>query len=346
MNKMEAFKETFWKLVSESEHILVTSHISPDEDSFSSVLVMYALLQEKMPGKHVRIAYTGEAVPRFSSFLNFDKIEFVDDVANLVSEVDLLIMLDGGEYHRFSKMPEQLQTAKKTIAIDHHASAPGTFSASLIDTNMTSTSELLYRLFASDMNISKEIAETFLLGMLGDTGNFAFVKPAQGEIFTIAQKLLQTADTSIEILQSRYRAMSQREFALIQLFMKNTSYTEIPNWPAVQYSFITEDEVKAGAYSEVEISAGSAMYIGKYLRSVSGYPWGFVATPKDEGCKFSFRSMPGSVNVRDMVERIGIGGGHDRAAGAAFKKTDVPVSVEQGIQNMFDWMKANKPELN
>jgi nanoRNase/pAp phosphatase (c-di-AMP/oligoRNAs hydrolase) len=211
----------------------------------------------------------------------------------------------------------------------------------------TSTSEVLYRAFDAEKILTKELAELFLLGIIGDTGMFAFVRPSQLEIFSISQNLLNVADTSLDIFLSRYRSISDREFAIIQNLMKNTRYGSEPSWPDFQYSYIERDEIQKNNYTDEEISAGSAIYIGHYLRAVKGYSWGFVATPRKSGeCRVSFRSLPKSVNVRDLAERMGIGGGHDRSAGSAIKKVDKDIESQQAIDTIIEWMKTNKPLLN
>lgn len=341
------FLSAFDDILAGSQSIVITSHISPDEDSISSVLSLYDIVSTTYSGKKIRIVYTGEAVARFSSFKNFDKIEFVDDVANHVAVTDLLIVVDGGQLSRFSRLPEKLALVEKRICIDHHSSAPDVFSLSLIVSSATSTSEVLYRAFDAEKMLTKELAELFLLGIIGDTGMFAFVRPSQLEIFSISQNLLRVADTSIDIFLSRYRSISDREFAIIQNLMKNTRYGATPSWPDFQYSFIERDEIQKNNYTDEEISAGSAIYMGHYLRAVKGYSWGFVATPRKSGeCRVSFRSLPKSVNVRDLAERMGIGGGHDRSAGSAIKKIDKDIEAEDAITTIIEWMKTNKPLLN
>ncbi len=344
-NKMQEFRDKFFQLVVEAERVLITSHISPDEDSFSSVLFVYHMLTVKFPEKNIRMAYTGEPVPRFSSFKNYDKIEFLLDVADVSSESDLLIMLDGGQYSRFSRKPEILKQVSKSITIDHHASALDDFMLCFVDTKATSNAELLYSIFSGDVAIQKENAEYILLGILGDTGNLLFVKPEQMQVFDIVKRLLLIADTSIEMFQSRYRSISLREFELMKILIKNTTFADISGWPAVHYTFIEKQE--AEKYTDVEVSSATAMYVARYLRIIGQYSWGFAVTPRTSGdFHASFRSLPGSVNVRKMAEQMGVGGGHDRAAGSSFKEVDGYGSASAVIEKILDWMKENKPVLD
>jgi bifunctional oligoribonuclease and PAP phosphatase NrnA len=341
---LKQFSVEFFKLVAQSEKILITSHISPDDDSIASVLSIAEIISQKYPDKSFRIVYTGKPVTRWHTFKRFSMIEFVDDVSNELNGVDFLIMLDGSEYFRFSHNSEVLKTVPKTICIDHHASPPATFTLSLIDTSMPANAELIYRTFEHDMVLNKELAEIFLLGIFGDTGNFAFLKPHQSETLSIAKKLVDCSGVFVDEFQSRYNTISQREFEVIQEFIKNTNYIELPNWPGCQYSCIDRAVVKERGYTDEEISAGSSIYMSHYLRLITGYTWGFTLKPRSNGdCHLSFRSLSGSVKVRDMVERMQIGGGHDRACGGAFKKVDHDIEMSEGVEKIKTWMSENIP---
>ncbi len=337
------FKKEFFEIISIAQNILITSHISPDEDSIGSVLAMYTLLNDTVSDANIRICYSGLPVTRFKSFSNFDKVEFVEDVAHEMKNIDLVIFLDGGQYSRFSRMPEKLKSVPKTICIDHHASIPDDFTLSLIDTSSVSTTELIYSLADGD-KISKDFAEAILMGLLGDTGNFSFLPPEKSAVFDIAKKLVSIIEIPIDVFQSRYRAISQREFTLVGILIKNTRYIDTRDWPGAQYSFLDVENVEKGKYTDEEVSAANHIYMGAYLRSIEGYTWGFVVTPRTLGdWRISGRSLPGSVNVRKLFEELGIGGGHDRASGGSFKGENL--TSEICVQKIVEWMKKNKPSL-
>ena len=340
------FREQFWGLIKSSEHIAITSHYSPDDDSIGSVLATYTILTEKFPNKNIRIIYTGEPSTRHKIFFNFEKIEWVDDVAHHISDSDLLIMLDASQYSRFSKNPDELAKVSKTIMIDHHASTPDNATLAMVKPGMSSNSELLYHIFNPNFILSKSLAEYFLLGILGDTGNFSYVKPEQTEVFKVAKKLVDTIGVSVDMFRSRYGGMSGKAFALIQELVRNTTLASIEGWPDFQYAFIERSVLEKNEYTDEDISAASHMYMGMYLTRMYGYAWGFVLTPRNDGSmRISSRSLPGSVNVRLFFEGLGVGSGHDRASGGAFKKETADREVAECIAKTLEWMKNNKPVL-
>ncbi|HSE56503.1 MAG TPA: DHH family phosphoesterase [Candidatus Paceibacterota bacterium] len=341
-HSFEQFRNDFFQLVSESTSVVITAHFSPDDDSIASVLMLYAILTEKFPEKSVRIIYTGEPVTRYAVFAGFEKIKFVDDVANHLEGVDVLVMLDGSQQHRFSKFPEKLVAVPKTVAIDHHAGVPSTFTLSLVVPKSSSNAELIYHTFLTGDPISKSMAELILLGIIGDTGGLAHVPADQSSVFSIVKELIEIVGVSIGEFRSRYSTLPQRVFALLQEFVHNTTYIHVPRWPDAQYTFVKRSVAEMGSYSDEEMSAASHVYLSYYLPRITGYNWGFVISPRSDGeCRMSSRSLPKSVNVRVLHERLGIGSGHDRAAGGAFKESD----PEECIKKVLEWMKQNEPAI-
>lgn len=339
MDSFVSFREGFYKLVEDSQHVVITAHYSPDDDSIASVLSVFTILTTKYPQKDIRIIYTGEKSERHQIFHNFEHIEWVDDVGNHLSSCDLLIVLDVSRIYRISKIITQAPEGTRTVSIDHHASIPDEFTLASINPQYSSNAENIYHVLDCESLLTKELAELFLLGILGDTNNFSHVQPSQSEVFVIAKKLIEMVGTPIDAFRARYGGIPRRIIPLLQELVQHTTYTTIEGWPDVQYTYIKNP----GEYSDEDMSAASHIYMGQYLTRVQGYGWGLVATPRsDNTVRISGRSLPGSVNVRDLFDRMAIGGGHDRASGAYMKEADSEVA----IQKIFDWMKQNKPVIN
>lgn len=339
MINMEEFRKKLDILILGAKKIILTSHISPDDDSMGSLLALYFYLSKRYLNKDIKMIYSGASVDRYVSFANYDQIKFVPDVSENISGCDLLIGLDGSRFDRFSNNPKKLQNnIGKKVCIDHHKTKPGSFDLSFIDVNISSTSELIYKLFFENENLEKDAAEALLLGILGDTGNFVFLKSDQSYVFSIAKILQDTIGTGIQEFQARYSLNSQRVFELVKILMNNTKYANISGWPKCMYTVLSQKEILAGKYNEEEVNDARHWYVSSYLRNIKDYPWGFVISAKsDSKCGITLRSLPGSVNVRSIVERIGIGGGHDRAAGGTF---DV-ANPEKCVTLLLDWLYKN-----
>ena len=341
------FADKFFELVSAANNVAITGHVSPDGDSIASVLSVYEVISSRYPEKKIRIIYSAEPQNHLSIFKNYHKIEFVSDIADNLDQTDLLIMLDGSQFSRFSVSPEKLQSILHTVCLDHHSSPISEFSLSLVVPSSSSCAQLVYLALCREVTITPQLAEIFLMGILGDTGNFAYLKPEQTDTLMIAKKMIDISRVEIQEFMSRYESISKKVFNTVKVLMKNTQFSSAPNWPDFQYSYLDKEYIEDKRLSDSEISEACGIYMAPYLRNVSGYSWGFVVTPRNNGeCSISARSLPNSVSVRDLMERTGLGGGHDRAAGGTFRKTDMDVEVSTSITWLIDWLSDHAPVLS
>jgi nanoRNase/pAp phosphatase (c-di-AMP/oligoRNAs hydrolase) len=304
---------------------------------------VYRIIADKYKDKNIKIVYFDRLDEHFKSFQNFEKIEWIEDIGSYNTEHDLMIMLDCGEYSRVSLNFDKLLKIQNKICIDHHASKPSEFTLSTIIPNIPSCSELIFRLFEEKMSLDKSLAETFLLGILTDTGNFVYLDSSQTETFLVAKKLIDISKVNITEFRQNFSTISKGEFDIVGEFIKNTNFVNVDGWPPFQYTYVSKEFLENGKYTKDEISTAGASYIVSYLTSIKDYNWGFVLKPKSGYCSVSFRSLPRSVNVRDVSEKMGIGGGHDRAAGGLFKESSDPLLCAEQI---ISWLKNNKPIMN
>jgi phosphoesterase RecJ-like protein len=342
---MEAFKKEFFALVEKAEHIVITAHLSPDDDSIGSVMAMHEILTIKYPDKDIKILYSGEASHRHSIFANYKNITFVTDIADHISNTDLFVMLDVNNYARVSKQPEKIKAIPNRVIIDHHATSPDESTLSLIATEYSSNSELIYRaLLGDETMLTPSLAESLLLGIVGDTGNFSFVNPGQTGVFALGGVLVEKIGMSIDKFRSRYGGIPKKIIPLLKTLAQHTEYATVDGWPSVQYTYLDVVDVNHDEYSEEDISAAAHIYIGQYLTKIEGQPWGFIITPRADGSgKLHARSLPGSVNVRDLCQRMASGGGHDRASGGTVPANGKPSDGKEFVHIVLDWMKANTP---
>lgn len=338
-------KNKFDSMLSESESIVITSHFSPDDDSIASVLSVYYYLANflKIELSKLKIVYTGEKNEKWCSLTNFDKINFVDDLSNHVKNTDTLVMLDGGAYKRFSRKAEMEMFSGKTICLDHHPIPGNQFDLQLVAKQFTSTSEIIYRFLYETEKITKEICEILLLGIVGDTGSFRFINNSNAGVLSIAEKLITNGEINVDSFIGKFEKININSYQILIELMKNSKIKKIKNWPEFVCSYIDMNKCLKLKYTDNDVSEGSS-YFTRYLRAVNGVEWGMVVTPRfhDMTHSVSFRSSPGSVVTREIGEKMGIGGGHDRASGGKLITKDTKIA----IKIVFDWMKKNKPSFS
>ena len=341
------FRKQFFDLISQSKNTLITAHFSPDDDAIGSTLALKYLLSKKYPKKNIQVAFTGNPIDRFSVFTGYSEIKFVKDIANIIDNYDTLVFLDGSQYPRFSNLTEKIVNSNAIkICLDHHASPTDKFDLHLQKPLASSSSELIFQLIPHGTKLDLPLCECILLGILGDTGTFNYIRPNQYGILSIVKTILEASHIEIQEFKSRYMLMSKKVFFIIQEFIKNSQFLSIKNWPDFQVSYISREFIKENELTDDDVSEANNIFISNYLRLIEGYPWGISFKPhSDGGCTLSLRSLPACVSVRDIVEKIGIGGGHDRAAGGKIKYVNKEINPQDAIKQISDWLKKNKPVI-
>ncbi len=337
-----AFANKVISTVKNSKNIIITSHLGPDEDSIMSTLAMYYFLINHLKidiGK-VRMTYSWQKSGIWEYFVNYNKIEFVDDLYKHLDNTDLLIILDCSGWRRISRNPSITGFKGRTICIDHHPKPANTFDLHLIEKNYSSTCEILYRLFFEDKKLEKDICEILLAGILSDTGNFIYLLPDHTQTFDIAKRLITDGNINMQTLYSKYSGISFNVYKLITKLMVNGRFMQIEGWPKFFVSMISEEYVKRNNFNNAEISRASGIYIDNILKHIEDISWGLVVTPRGERFfNISSRSLPNSVSIRTIMEKLKIGGGHDRAAGGGVKAE----SSKLALDYVLKWMRTNKP---
>ncbi len=339
------FVKKFQEKVNQAHSIVITSHKSPDDDSIASVLAVYEYVTKYLhiDEQKVKIIYSGEKDSRWNDFKNYNKVNYVDDVANNLSGVDLIIVLDCQGWSRFIRIEKNIEYDNDSILIDHHPIPANQFKLQLIASNYSSTAEIVYDLFYKDVDLEKNICETLLLGILGDTGNFRYISYKNSNVLDVAKRLINVGGINVDAFSNRYQKISKYAYEILIELMKNSKIGKIDGWPDFVYSFIDYKKCVKNNYVDNDISEGASNFTA-YLRSIEGVDWGMVITPRmyDSTHSVSFRSSPGSVVTREIGEKMGIGGGHDRASGGKIKTKDTKKTVKQ----ILNWMSINKPSFS
>ena len=267
----ENLYEEIFRKIKESKKIIIHRHERPDPDAYGSQGAMYQLIKTNFPEKEV--ITVGKDSPSLC-FL-FENSEVVED-----DYKDALVIIT--DTANFPRIDGKLFTKNNfLIKIDHHPPLDDYGNINLVNTEVSSCSELIYNFYTYlnkkyDIKLNDEAAKLLYLGIVGDTGRFLF------------------PNTSNEM---RFRAF---------IFEKYDVYQD-----GVAYLKITKEDMDKYGVDPGEVSTGVNL-----LRSLEGlYAWCFAI---DEGNKVRVRIRSKGPVINTLAEKYA-GGGHPLASGATVK---------------------------
>ena len=299
--------------------IVILTHESPDGDAISSSLsVMHALAQF---GKNADVV-----IPEHAK--DFDFLPGADQILNNGKEeqYDLAISVDCTDLKRLAGGKEYFETAKKTVEIDHHSVNAMFADYNYVDPVSPSCCQVLIGMFEYyGVEITKEIANCILTGMITDTGGFQWggVTP---ETFEFAAELIRKGAKIKEICRKALRNKTKAHCKLERLVYDRLEFYENDK---IAISYITiEDNQNTGA------KLGDEEGLTEMLRDIEGVEVAVLLKEKEgkNGYKASLRSHE-TINVSEICLLLG-GGGHPGAAGCF-----IPGTLEQAKAKILDAIK-------
>ncbi len=292
--------QSIFKVIEESNNIVILSHAAPDGDSVGSSLALYNYLINQ--SKNVKVIIDDD-VPYIYEFLKgADKIERV----NGNDGFDLALVLDSSDTDRLGKSSKYLSD-KTIVNIDHHKSNDEFGTYNIVDTNAAATTEIIYDFLETlNVKIDKAIAECLYVGIVTDTGRFQYSNTT-AKTHMIAEKLINLGVEPARIFMSVYQNNSKEKIRLVAQAIKSLEFYCDDR---ISSMVLTEDDfIKTGAKDE------DTEGIINYGRDIISVELSLLfKESSDNKVKVSFRSKD-NIDVNIFAGKFG-GGGHKSAAGA------------------------------
>lgn len=325
-------------LIDESQKIIITTHLSPDGDALGSSLALYHFLIRS--GKDVKLMVPN-SFPYFLKWMpGADDIQIYDYNPEAgqynLKNADLIFSLDYNIPKRVGKMGEFLEKspAKKAL-IDHHLFPGDIFDVTVSHTEISSTSELVFRflLQAGEYNnITSTEAECIYCGMMTDTGAFTY-NSNNPEIYEIISLLLRKNINKDRIYSLVYNNYSEDRFRLLgfTLSQRMKIYPELHS--ALLY--LSREDQK-----QFNFSKGDTEGFVNYPLSIKGIFFSTFIREDEELVKMSFRSQ-GTFPCNEFAAEYFEGGGHLNASGGEFYGSfeDAVRRFETGLHQYADKLK-------
>lgn len=329
-------QKDFKELVDSTERILITSHISPDPDAVSSVLLLGTTLQQNFPDKQTQMVLEEKPARDLSFLDNYNQIQFQSVLeATNKFKPDLFIMVDAMNYERVSRSDGGKirslvkDSGAKTATLDHHTEVGRDQVDVYINDQLPATAQQIYKLAFDDLGLQKptDYAQTALLGIISDTNRFKYDNPAHQATFRIVDILLDDG-ASIEALENRLERYKPEQMLVFSNLAKNTTDSD----KGYTYSFV-DDGFSQKIKDQTAFKSAYELFTSQFVRNVGGNQWGFLLYPEEFNGKpaysVSFRSANQVKDVAELAGKLG-GGGHKRAAGAkGIQAADVQEAIKK-----------------
>lgn len=315
-SKIDHFNKWFER----ADKIVIVSHVSPDGDAIGSSLGLYHFLdsQDKNVTVIVPNAFPDflKWMPGAKDVLRYDRYkEFAD---KLIAEADVICCLDFNAIKRIEAMGDAvLASPARKMMVDHHPFPEQFCSIVISHPEISSTSELVFRLICRlgyFEDISKEGAECIYTGMMTDTGGFTYNSNNRETYFIISELLSKGIDKD-EIYRKVYNTYSESRLRLMGyiLYSKMKVYNE---YNAAMIS-LTKDE--QGQFNYVKGDSEGFVNIPLSIKNVCFTAF-FREDTEMDMIKISLRSV-GDFPCNKVAAEFFNGGGHLNASGGEFQGT-------------------------
>ena len=332
--------EELGKLLSTPASIVILSHTNPDGDAVGSSLAWAEVLRKK--GHQVtciipnRYPYYLDFMPGISDVVVF-KNDKDDRAERAVKGADIIFCLDFHSLSRLDHLSELIDENQHAtrVLIDHHLDPVEDFDLMLSYPEASSTcylvALLIEQLYGAD-SISRDMAENLFVGMMTDTGNFAF-SSVTPDVFRMVSVLAEKGISIPDIHNNVYNSFTEGRARLFG-YVINRKMRIFHNG-SVAHMSLTEEEMRRFWFQQ-----GDSEGFVNYPLTIKKMKMSAMFTQHTDFIRVSLRSR-GDIDVNIFAQRYFNGGGHKNAAGGKSF-----VSMEETIKHYEKCVKEYAKEGN
>ncbi|MCL2699429.1 MAG: bifunctional oligoribonuclease/PAP phosphatase NrnA [Defluviitaleaceae bacterium] len=296
---------TVIEAINAGKNIVIAGHRTPDGDAVGAVCALGMALRNMGKNVHVVLEWYNE---RFN-IIPGRELLYDGDIGKL--EPDTLFVLDCGNAERAGEASRLLEKASCTVNIDHHISNTMFADVNHVDSEASSTCEMIFRILREICPIDKDIASALYAGIIYDTGGLRH-RSTTVKTMDAVSKLM-----SLDIPFPRIydKIMHERTLAEARALGR-----ALENMSLIENGAIAFTYINGGDLADTGAVIADLGGVCEYIVNVSGVQFALFAYQRldGKGCKVSIRSK--SVPVNGIAQQLG-GGGHSLAAGCDFDGT-------------------------
>ena len=309
-NRIEQLRELF----AEPRKVVIVGHTNPDGDAIGSSLALATVLTERghsvtctLPNNY---PYYLRWIPDSESIIIYRNDE-ENRTEKALDEADVIVCADMNSLTRADALGEVVakNTTAKRVLIDHHLYPADCFDIVFSHPDSSSTAFLMYSIIVALYGkeaISEKVATQLYVGIMTDTGNFAFSNLSP-DLFEAVAVLAGSGIDIPQIYNNVYNSFTEGRARLFGYTINRKMKTLLGG--KVAYMSLTEEEMRRFWFQQ-----GDNEGFVNYPLSIKKMKMSAMFTAQQGFIRVSLRSR-GDVDVDTFARRYFNGGGHKNAAG-------------------------------
>lgn len=301
-------------LAPKNRQIVIVAHTNPDGDAVGSSLAWAEVLRTM---GHTVTCVVPNKYPYFLDWMDGigEVVIFKNDTegraVRAIAGADIIFCLDFNAVSRLEILSDTIQanTTASRVLIDHHLSPDEGFDLSFSCPDASSTCYVVYAIIEAMWGaeaITQRMAESLYVGIMTDTGNFAysFLTP---ELFRAVAVLVERGIRIPEIHNKVYNAYTEGRARLFGYAINRKM--EIIQDGTVAYMSLLESEMRRFQFQQ-----GDSEGFVNYALTIKKVKMSAMFLAHRKFIRVSLRSR-GDVDVNFFARKYFDGGGHKNAAG-------------------------------
>ncbi|MFE8917102.1 DHH family phosphoesterase [Staphylococcus pasteuri] len=294
---MEILMNDIMKEIESTDKVIIHRHVRPDPDAYGSQLGLKYYLTLKFPDKEIYAV--GEAEESLNFIGTFDQVE------DETYQDALVIVCDTANAPRIDD--QRYALGARVLKIDHHPAVDQYGEINLVNTNASSTSEIIYDMilhFNDESIINADVARVLYLGIVGDTGRFLFNNTTQHTMEIAGRLIGFPFDHNAELnkmSEKDPRLMPFQGYVLQNFELFEDGYCQVR---------ITKDVLE-----QFNIKSNEASQFVNTIADIRGLKIWMFGVDEGDQIRCRLRSK-GQFVINDVASDFG-GGGHPNASGVS-----------------------------
>ncbi|MQS89303.1 DHH family phosphoesterase [Companilactobacillus mishanensis] len=294
MNKLSEIVETIKKY----DRIIVLRHQNPDPDALGSQTGLATAIKQAFPDKKVLLGGGNAEGLKWLSTM--------DEVTDEDYEGSLVIVCDTANTPRIDD--ERFNSGAYLVKIDHHPNDDAYGDQLFVDTEASSSSEIIADLISqnAEFKLTKEVAYYLYAGIVGDTGRFLYPSTTQ-HTMNVSGELMATGINFAGINQNMNEITLQQAKLQGELFNRLKIDESGAAMAVIDEDLMTKLGITREQANSVVSTPGRLAEVHSWVEAVQ----------KDDGTfRIHLRSQGPVINE---LAKEHTGGGHPLASGANAK---------------------------